>query len=478
MGISGTTRGLAPMYRQLPHGPHGMTREDVARNQRTRVYGAMIESISKYGYRASTVAGVIGLAGVSRRAFYEQFANKEQCFLATYDLVVARSRKLAIDSWEQERGWANRIHAAFQRCLEDIAVAPKGPHLVFVDSLGIGPAARARLQLAASTQERLLTAGFDAAPDGVKLPQLISKAIVGGIRHIACTRLREQREQELLNLTDELLDWVSAYRTPPGARLNALMPKQPLHIPSTFPAFLTSGDVRSRTLGSVVHLTLDEGYAEVTDPQIAQFAGTSTEAFHKQFTSKQECFLAVVDELAREVSEVVLDSMGDASCWSEEVRPAVSAFVEFFVARPSLIRIAFIDLFEVGPAMVKRMTTTIESFTKMLDEAGPEPHRAPEIAAEAITGAIWAIISSYATNDRLGYLPYLVDHITFIVLAPYVGAKQAMKSIEASRPEDLKSGIVRVHDTPLEHAPAALAHAPAASRSQGRRPARSRQHAR
>ena len=32
--------------------------------------------------------------------------------------------------------------------LEDIAEDPKGPHLVLVDSLGIGPKARERMQLA------------------------------------------------------------------------------------------------------------------------------------------------------------------------------------------------------------------------------------------------------------------------------------------------------------------------------------------
>jgi hypothetical protein len=87
----------------------------------------------------------------------------------------------------------------------------------------------------------------------------------------------------------------------------------------------------------------------------------------------------------------------------------------------------------VGPAIAGRMTSTIESLTRLLDETGPEPRRAPVIAAEAITGGLWAVLSSCAANDRLSYLPCLTDHITFIVLAPYVGAKQAMQTIEAGR---------------------------------------------
>ena len=71
-----------------------MARDEVARNQRARMYGGMIEAVSERGYPQTTVAHVIAYAGVSRRAFYEQFQNKEACFLATYDIVVARARKL------------------------------------------------------------------------------------------------------------------------------------------------------------------------------------------------------------------------------------------------------------------------------------------------------------------------------------------------------------------------------------------------
>ena len=71
-------------------------------------------------------------------------------------------------------------------------------------------------------------------------------------------------------------------------------------------------------LGSVVHLTLDEGYAALTDPQIAQFAGISTEAFHRQFRNKEECFLAVLDEFAAEALDVRARRRCDgADSWPE-----------------------------------------------------------------------------------------------------------------------------------------------------------------
>lgn len=429
------TRGqqLAPLYRRLPHGPNGMAREEVARNQRARLYGAMIESVAQRGYRATTVAHVIGLAGVSRRAFYELFSNKEQCFMGTYDIVVATARKRMLEAWAAERGWANRLHAGCKALLDDAAESPKGPHLVLVDALGIGPKARERMQLAGFTFERLVAQAFKAAPQNVGFPQLTPRAVVGGVRHLVFVRLLEKRERELYTLTDEVLDWIESYRTQAAQHLDMTGLTKPPHVPPTPAAFLASDGRRAKLLCSVVHLTLDSGYENLTDPQIAQFAGMSTEAFHKQFTSKEECFLAVLDEFVKEAVDTVRPQMETGETWPEAVYRGMAAFVEYLVAHQALLRIAFIDLFEVGHGMIGRMTRSVEDVTKLLTKDGPAPQRGPAVALEAITGALWGIICTYVANDRLTRLPALLDQLAFIVLAPYVGPKAAVETIAAAR---------------------------------------------
>src|SRR5437868_3078358 len=83
-----TTQGSARKS-PLPRGPHSLSRDEVATNQRARVMNAMIDLVGEQGYRATTIAQVSSRAGVSRKAFYEHFANKQECFLATYDMIVA-----------------------------------------------------------------------------------------------------------------------------------------------------------------------------------------------------------------------------------------------------------------------------------------------------------------------------------------------------------------------------------------------------
>jgi AcrR family transcriptional regulator len=390
----------------------------------------MIEAIDRQGFKATTVAHVIALAGVSRRAFYEQFANKEDCFLATYDIAVARAKKRMLEGWMSERGWANRMHRACQAFVEDAIKNTKATRLVLIDGLGLGVASRERMLRSAVAFERALAAGFRAAPDGVPLPPLAPKAIVGGARYALLHRLRNGREAELPALTDELLDWISAYRSP-AARIG-LAGAVP-HTPAEPALFLESEEKRTRVLGAVVHLTLDQGYRELTDPQIAQFAGMSTESFHKHFPNKRACYLAVVDAFVEETVAIIAIAAARGSSWEESAYLGVKAGVEHFAAHPGLVKMTFVDIFEIGPAAIESFDRTLGRLATLLRVRSPEPVRAPLLAHEAIAGGVWAVIGSYAVRKRVKYLPSLIDHIAFIVLAPYVGPKAAAQTIDATR---------------------------------------------
>jgi AcrR family transcriptional regulator len=410
-----------------------MERDQVARNQRARLYGAMIEAVARRGYEATSVADLLALAGVSRRAFYELFSNKEDCFLSTHDSVVGRARKVTLDAWAAERGWANRLHASCGALLEDIADHPKSSRLVLVDSLGVGAGIREPMQLADHIFERLVSVAFNSAPDGRELSRLMSKAIVSGVRHVLFVRLAEGREQELYSLTDEVLDWCECVRSPLLARLGASSgSRAPLTGGSAPTLFLSGGESRARALISLLYLTLDEGYEELSDPRIAQFAGISTEAFHKEFASKEAAFLALLDGIAQEALGSVRESTDGAS-WPATVNLGVSAFVDYLVTHEPLARIAFVELFSVGPGIVGRLTRMVDELTRLLTENAPHPSRGPLIAQEAVAGALWGIVWSCVLSKRLEQLPRVAEHLSYLVLAPYIGAQAAVEAIEAVR---------------------------------------------
>src|ERR1700761_8154472 len=66
----------------------GTPREEAERNQRERLFAAMVATVAEKGYEATTVADLVELSGVSRSAFYRHFADKQACFLAAVEAIV------------------------------------------------------------------------------------------------------------------------------------------------------------------------------------------------------------------------------------------------------------------------------------------------------------------------------------------------------------------------------------------------------
>ena len=65
-------------------------RVQVAEMQRARLLGAAVATIGDMGYAGASVAHITARARVSRRTFYDLFANREDCLLAVLGDAVER----------------------------------------------------------------------------------------------------------------------------------------------------------------------------------------------------------------------------------------------------------------------------------------------------------------------------------------------------------------------------------------------------
>jgi AcrR family transcriptional regulator len=126
---------------RLPRGRHGLPRDHVVRSQRLRLMRAMAETMARQGYARTTVADVLRGARVSRETFYEQFASKEDCFLAAYD---AAAELLLADVPGPDAADGDRL-AVFERglgaYLDALAAEPEFARLFLVEVYAAGPEA-------------------------------------------------------------------------------------------------------------------------------------------------------------------------------------------------------------------------------------------------------------------------------------------------------------------------------------------------
>ena len=139
---------------------------------------------------------------------------------------------------------------------------------------------------------------------------------------------------------------------------------------------------------AIIDLTLEHGFEELTDPQVAHRAGMTTEAFHKQFRTKEQALLAVVEEFCAELRSAVVRAASQGSSWTEGVRLGMAAYIDCIARHPGVSRVAFVELFGVGAGAANHQASVSEAFTDFLADSGATPQRAPTVALEALTGAL------------------------------------------------------------------------------------------
>jgi AcrR family transcriptional regulator len=175
----------------------------VAPNQRERMMVAVAEAVSASGYAGLTVEAIVSRAGVSRRTFYDQFANKDEAFLASYDAVAAQLVAVVKEAFDATTDFVDRVVGCLEAFLVFLANEREFAHMCVVDVLGSGPEGIARRNGVMTLFEGL----FDVAAAEASLPprELVAETVVGGIHEVVYARLLHDRADEIVPLLPDLV---------------------------------------------------------------------------------------------------------------------------------------------------------------------------------------------------------------------------------------------------------------------------------
>jgi AcrR family transcriptional regulator len=451
---------IAPLYKRLPHGPHRLARNEVIRNQRARIHGAMVEAVAQDGYEKTSIKKVVALAGLSRRAFYEQFANKEQCFLTSLDLIAARTVKLVNEAYRAADGaLENRLRAAFEKFTEEVTSSSKSASLVIVEAPAAGAAGMLHLCRAMGTFEQMLLSSFTHTPEVGALPLPIVRGIVGGLAEVISVRMRTERAKEIPALTEELLRWTLLLGTSPPEHMAARLAEHARVSVRSTSGHATNGhssngyssnghsanghtrngngylngdvpqlDVRARLLECTLRLTVLEDYEELSVPQITDEAGVSIDSFFELFKHKQECFTAAFDAMGDELLRVTADPELVDGDWPHAVRQAIGALMNHLADHPLHAQMIATGVYATGPDAIERNYELAQEVATLLTEGAPEG-AGDMLALEGVAGAIWHTVRCQVVGEQIQRLPALTDYLTYVVLTPFIGAEAAAELV-------------------------------------------------
>lgn len=198
---------------RLPAGRHGLPRSFVASNQRRRIVAGMLQVLLRHGYPATTIGHLTREAGVSRATFYKQFEDKEECFLATYDIAAAWLCEQVERSVAMHRQWPDRVGVGVAAALRLLAANPGIANLIAIEALQAGQAARRRRQACLG---RLAVILRDGRPSRAKLPPELDEMLLGGVFSHVALYVETGRTEQLPDTIGELTQYLLIPYLDPG----------------------------------------------------------------------------------------------------------------------------------------------------------------------------------------------------------------------------------------------------------------------
>jgi AcrR family transcriptional regulator len=399
----------------------GTPREEAEKNQRERLFAAMVATVATKGYEGTTVADLVELSGVSRSAFYRHFDDKQACFLAAIEAIVEPGLQRIADDESAPAG-TERAKQAFEAVIRSIVAQPAASKMCLVEIYAAGPEGAALIDRTMESVEALAKQMLDQMPERAGMPPEIVRAIVGGIQKVLHKRLYRGQEGELLELIPQLWDWVFCYPVPPG-QLRASRRRTVKTL--SFAERQAHANPPERILRALAAVVGEKGYPDTTVAEIVERAGTSQRTFYEHFANKEDAIVAALDSSSSHMLAAALPAFRRAPDWAHAVRGTLEAMFTFGAEEPEYARLGGVEMYAAGKRALDQREVVTEGMEGLLAPGYELSPDTPAIAAEGVGGALYSLLYHQVNTKGPESLPEMVPTVVYVTLAPYLGAEDA-----------------------------------------------------
>lgn len=192
---------------------------------------------------------------------------------------------------------------------------------------------------------------------------------------------------------------------------------------------------RSRMLTAAVQAVEEVGYARMTVAQVIGRAKVSRKTFYDVFIDREDCFLAAFDEAIARARALVVDAYTLESGWRERMRAGLARLLAFMDEEPGLARLCVVEALGAGTRVLDSRAKVLDELAEIVDRgrsAGNAAREPPEVTAEGVVGAVFAVIHTRLLEGGKEPLSNLLAPLMSMIVLPYMGARAASK--EQARP--------------------------------------------
>lgn len=180
-------------------------RHAVRASQRLRIIHATAACARRRELADVSVMAIIEAARLSRRTYYELFANLEEGLAATFEEGVSRAGAVVVPAYEEQQSWRSAVRAGLAALLGFLEDQPVLGGFCVSFLLAGGPQMRRRREQVVGVLVQAVDAGRMQARAGAGCSPLLAESIVGGVLSVLQRRLLTKERPALRALQGELM---------------------------------------------------------------------------------------------------------------------------------------------------------------------------------------------------------------------------------------------------------------------------------
>ena len=174
---------------------------------------------------------------------------------------------------------------------------------------------------------------------------------------------------------------------------------------------------RTRMLRAMAEGMYEHGYVGTPVAEIIKRAGVSRETFYQQFSSKQDCFLAALNQTIAELADHMSPGLTAPGTRLEQISLLIGSYLDGVASDPVMARMFLVESFAAGPEVARRRAKLQRRFIDALcDFAGATTPQA-RFACEAFISAIVAMVTIRVAAGETDNIITLHTPLTELVTA-------------------------------------------------------------
>jgi AcrR family transcriptional regulator len=213
---------------------------------------------------------------------------------------------------------------------------------------------------------------------------------------------------------------------------------------------------RSRMLAAAVEAVEEVGYSRMTVAQVISRARVSRKTFYDVFIDREDCFLAAFEQALGQARLIAQEGYAGEPSWRDGVRTALARLLMFMDEEPGLAKLCIVEALGAGERVLESRAKVLDELAEIVDRgrvANTGTREPPEVTAEGVVGAIFAVLHTRVLESGGPPLTDLLSPLMSMIVLPYLGARAAGR--ELTRPpmptsSSARPRIPRRHRDPLE----------------------------